>query len=37
MKFTVSEGTNSIDDFNAKNKIPILQQRQRWESSQIKD
>ena len=37
IKFTLSEGTYSIDDFNAKIKISILQQRQGWESSQIKD
>ena len=37
IKFTLSEGTYSIDDFNAKIKISILQQRQGCESSQIKD
>ena len=37
IKFTLSEGTYSIDDFNAKIKISILQQRQGWESPQIKD
>ena len=36
IKFTLSEGTYSIDDFNAKIKIAILQQRQRWELK-IKD
>ena len=35
--FTVSEGTYSIDDFNAKIKVAILQQRQHWEAPQIKD
>ena len=30
-------GTYSIDDFNAKIKIAILQQRQDWEPPQIKD
>ena len=37
IKFTLSEGTYSIDDFNAKIKISILQQRQRWEPLQGKD
>ena len=37
ISFTLSEGTYSIDDFNAKIKIPILQQRQYWEPPQIKD
>ena len=37
IKFTLSEGTYSIDDFNAKIKISILQQRQGWESPQIND
>ena len=37
IKFTLSEGTYSIDDFNAKIKISILQQRQGWEPPQIKD
>ena len=37
MKFTLSEGTYSIDDFNAKIKISILQQIQGWDSPQIKD
>ena len=37
IKFTLSEGTYSIDDFNAKIKISILQQRQGWESPQLKD
>ena len=36
-KYTLSEGTYSVDDFNAKFKISILQQRQGWESPQIKD
>ena len=35
--FTLSEGTYSIDDFNAKIKIAILQQRQDWEQPQVKD
>ena len=30
-------GTYLIDDFNAKIKIAILQQRQDWEPPQIKD
>ena len=35
--FNLSAGTYSIDDFNAKVKIAILQQRQDWEPPQIKD
>ena len=35
--FSLSAGTYSIDDFNAKIKVATLQQRQDWESSQIKD
>ena len=37
IKFILSAGTYSIDEFNAKIKIAILQQRQGWEPSQIKD
>ena len=37
MKFTLSGGTYSIDDFNAKIKIAILQQIQGWETPQIKN
>ena len=37
IKFIMSEGTYSIDYFNAKIKIVILQQRQVWEPPQIKD
>ena len=37
IKFTLSEGTYSIDDFNAKIKIAILQQRHGWHPPQIKD
>ena len=37
ISFTLSEGTYSIDDFNAKIKLAILQQRQDWELLQIKD
>ena len=37
IKFTMSEGTYSIDYFNAKIKIVTLQQRQVWEPPQIKD
>ena len=33
----MSAGTSSIDDFNAKVKVAILQQRQDWEPPQIKD
>ena len=35
--FNLSAGTYFIDDFNAKNKVAILQQRQNWEPPQIKD
>ena len=35
--FNLSSGTYSIDDFNAKIKVAILQQRQDWEPPQIKD
>ena len=37
ISFTLSEGTYSIDDFNAKIKIAILQQRHGWHPPQIKD
>ena len=35
--FNLSAGTYSIDDFNTKIKVPILQERQDWEPHQIKD
>ena len=35
--FTLSEGTYSIDNFDAKIQVAILQERQDWESPQIKD
>ena len=35
--FNLSVGTYLIDDFNAKIKGAILQQRQNWEQPQIKD
>ena len=35
--FNLSAGTYSIDAFNAKIKVAILQQRQDWEPPQIKD
>ena len=35
--FNLSAGTYSIDDFNAKIKVAILQQRQDWEPPQIKN
>ena len=35
--FNLSVGTYSIDDFNAKIKVAILQQKQDWEQPQIKD
>ena len=37
ISFSLSAGTYSIDDFNAKIKVATLQQRQDWESSHIKD
>ena len=37
INFNLSAGTYSIDDFNAKIKVAILQQRQDWEPPQIKD
>ena len=35
--FNLSAGTYSIDNFNAKIKVAILQQRQDWEPPQIQD
>ena len=37
IKFTLSAGIYSIDDFNAQVKVVVLQQRQYWEAPQIKD
>ena len=37
ISFNLSAGTYSIDDFHAKIKVAILQQRQDWEPPQIKD
>ena len=37
MHFNLSVGTYSINDFNAKIKVAILQKRQDWELPQIKD
>ena len=37
IKFSFSAGTYSIDDFNAKINIAVLQQRQNWVPPQIKD
>ena len=37
MHFNLSAGTYSIDDFNEKVKVVILQKRQDWEPPQIKD
>ena len=37
IKFSLSAGTYSIDDFNAKIKVAVLQERQDWEPPQIKD
>ena len=37
ISFSLSAGTYSIDDFNAKIKVAILQEMQDWEPPQIKD
>ena len=37
IKFSLSAGTYSIDDFNAKIKVAVLQERQDWVPPQIKD
>ena len=37
ISFSLSAGTCSIDDFNAKIKVAVLQQRHDWEPPQIKD
>ena len=37
IKFSFSAGTYSINDFNAKIKAAVLQERQDWEPPQIKD
>ena len=37
ISFNLLAGTYSIDDFNAKIKVAILQQRQGWEPPQIKE
>ena len=37
VKFSISAGTYSIDDFNTKIKIAVLQERQDWIPPQIKD
>ena len=37
ISFSLSAGTCSIDDFSAKIKVAVLQQRQEWEPPQIKD
>ena len=37
IKFILSAGTYSIDDFNTKIKVAVLQQRQDWVPLQIKD
>ena len=36
INFNLPTGTNSIDDFNAKIKVAILQKKQDWEPPQIK-
>ena len=37
IRFNLSAGTYSIDDFKEKIKVTIWQQRQDWEPPQIKD
>ena len=37
IKFSLSVGTYSIDDFNAKIKVAVLQEREDWVPPQIKD
>ena len=37
IKFSISAGTYSIDDFNANIKAAVLQERQDWVPPQIKD
>ena len=37
IKFSLPEGTYSIDDFNTKIKAAVLQEKQDWEPAQIKD
>ena len=37
IKFSMSPGTYSTDDFNAKIKVAVLQERQDWVSPQIKN
>ena len=37
IKFSISAGTYSIDDFNAKIKVAVLQERQEWIPPQNKD
>ena len=37
IKFSLSAGTYTIEDFNAKIKTAVLQQEQDWEPPQIKD
>ena len=37
ISFNLSASTYSVDNFNAKIKVAILQQRQDWEPLQIKD
>ena len=37
IKFNLSAGTYSIDDFNAKVKVAVLKERKDWEPPQVKD
>ena len=37
IKFSLSAGTYSIDDFNAKIRVAVLQERQDWVAPHIKD
>ena len=36
IQFTLSEGTYSIDDFNGKSNVAVLQQRQDWKCLKLK-
>ena len=37
IKFSLSAGTYTIDDFNAKIEVAVLQEKQDWKPPQIKD
>ena len=36
IQFTLSEGTYSIDDFNGKSNVAVLQRRQDWKCLKLK-